>query len=61
MKDSSIDLEHEARKLALNIAERMQPINSLSYNQGGLQDNKRSVTTLLKDAETIYNWLIKEL
>lgn len=58
---SDTDFKREARNKALQTAEHMQPLNSMSYNSGGLQDPKRNVSQLLKDAETIYNWLIKDL
>jgi hypothetical protein len=58
---SDTDLKREARNKALQTAEHMQPLNNMSYNGRGLQDPKRDISQLLKDAETIYNWLIKDL
>lgn len=55
------NLKQHMREKALTTAEHMQPNSSISYNQSGLQEPKRNVVQLLKDAETIYNWLIKDL
>lgn len=52
-----------ARSQAISMAERLQPSGSLSNwgGLGGAQSPEKSVTKLLADADTIYNWLIKDL
>lgn len=58
---SDLDFKREARSKALQTAERMQPYSLTSDAQIGLRGQDKSVTVLLNDAETIYNWLIKDL
>ena len=52
----------EARGRALTSAERLNPTSS-GYNQGlGAQTvTKPTAEKVLKDAQTIYDWLIKDL
>lgn len=49
----------EARKLAINIAERIKP--QPSYPQGFGHQPKTEVSSLLSDADKIYEWLTKEV
>lgn len=55
---SKMMFKKNSRERALQTALSMQPIN---YSQTGLQNVNKSVNSLLTDAETIYNWLIKDL
>lgn len=54
--------KREARVRALASAERINPVTT-NYSQGaiGQTTTKPSSETILKDAEIIYEWLIKDL
>jgi len=53
----------EMRKQALQVAEHLQPPNyHTDLTQLGKQSgNNKSVNTLLKDADSIYEWLTKDI
>lgn len=56
------NFKREARGRALASAERINPVTT-NYSQGvmGQTTTKPSSETILKDAEIIYEWLIKDL
>lgn len=58
--DEVLQIRQSCRQQALQTAERMQP-SSLTSSQGLNQQEKKSVTNLLSDADKIYDWLIKKL
>lgn len=52
----------ECRKIALQTAEHINPVERNHANQlGPGQVYKPSITQILSDADKIYEWLIKEL
>jgi hypothetical protein len=59
--DEKLVYKIEARGRALSSAEKINPVTT-SYGQSALgQQNPPQTEKVLRDAQTIYDWLIKDL